>query len=153
MTVTAERPTGVDPRALITPDLFDRLVARITDDHPEHAEHAADIMSQALAFLTACGSNPGAGLSPSKLVDVGWHVFLAYTREYAAFCDLVADRFIHHMPTDTPDTAIADPVAAVGATVAAMRAAGLPVIPELWIAGSECSQCYAGCADDPKTEG
>jgi len=55
-------------------------------------------------------------------------------------------RFIHHAPAET----IPDPVAAIGATVEAMRVAGLPVVPELWIPASECSQCYAGCADDPR---
>ncbi|GAA2873045.1 hypothetical protein GCM10010517_33540 [Streptosporangium fragile] len=97
----------------------------------------------------ACALNPDARLSPSKRVDVGWHVFLTYTRPYEEFCRKVAGRFIHHEPADTPDGAISDPVAAMGATVEAMRAAGLPVVPELWIPAGECSQCYAGCADDP----
>jgi hypothetical protein len=28
--------------------------------------------------------------------------------------------------------------------------AGLPVDPRLWVPRAECSQCYQGCADDPK---
>ena len=105
-------------------------------------------MVQALAFLKACALNPGAGLVPSKLVDIGWHTFVLYTREYAAFCQREAGRFIHHAPSDTESAG--GTIAAIGDTVAAMRAAGLPVDAGLWISFSECSQCYAGCADDPK---
>jgi hypothetical protein len=31
-------------------------------------------------------------------VDRLWHVFLTFTRDYAAFCQAVAGRFIHHRP-------------------------------------------------------
>ncbi|WP_433367889.1 glycine-rich domain-containing protein [Streptosporangium sp. CA-115845] len=89
---------------------------------------------------------PDARLSPSKRVDIGWHTFLAYTREYQDFCTRGAGRFIHHAPADTTS----QPMTTIGTTVEAMRAAGLPVVPELWIPTSECSQCYAGCADDPR---
>ncbi|MEV8639432.1 hypothetical protein AB0395_48065, partial [Streptosporangium sp. NPDC051023] len=92
MTVIVDRPTVTDPRALINPALFDRLVARIRVDHPEHAGIAEPIMEQALAFLAACAANPGIGLGPSELVDIGWHTFLMYTADYAAFCQRTAGR-------------------------------------------------------------
>jgi hypothetical protein len=31
-----------------------------------------------------------------------------------------------------------------------MRDAGMPVDADLWVPKSSCSQCYQGCADDPK---
>ena len=31
-------------------------------------------------------------------VDELWHTFVIFTREYAAFCDAVAGRFLHHVP-------------------------------------------------------
>ena len=63
-------------------------------------------------------------------------------------CDRIAGRFIHHRPSD-PGKAAAEQQA-IGVTIAAMRDAGLPVDPGLWVPRAECSQCYQGCADDPK---
>ncbi|MEU5867310.1 hypothetical protein ABZ815_39485 [Nonomuraea sp. NPDC047529] len=141
---------------LVTPQLFDRLTARIRADHPEHAHQAENIMVEALAFLAACAANPGAGLGPSELVDIGWHTFLMYTEEYARFSARVAGRFIHHQPDDVPGQTGSG--AGLAATVKAIKATGYRVNPALWPSagdcssggGDKCSQCYAGCADTPK---
>ncbi|GLZ04318.1 hypothetical protein Acsp03_17840 [Actinomadura sp. NBRC 104412] len=149
MTATTD---STDLRSLITPDLFGRLTERITSDHGIEAPMAERIVHQALAFLVTCARTPGAGLAPSTSVDTGWHVFLMYTREYAEFCHRVAGRFIHHRPNDRKDSGEAGSgPERIGATVAAMRAAGMPVDTGLWIPATKCSQCYAGCADDPRT--
>jgi hypothetical protein len=150
MTMLTEPTThpSTEPRTLIPPSLFDRLVVRVmTDDHTDR-QRAERITDQALAFLLACALNPGAGLAPSEQVDAGWHAFLLHTREYATFCEQVAGRFIHHRPTDPGEAQPAHHT--IGATLAAMRAAGLHVDAELWVPNSKCSQCYQGCADDPK---
>ncbi|MER6829783.1 hypothetical protein ABT352_27640 [Streptosporangium sp. NPDC000563] len=151
MTITTDRPTST--RLLITPELFDHLTARIKIDHPAHADRAEQIMEQALSFLTACGARPGARLAPSAIVDIGWHTFLMYTREYAEFCQRIAGRFIHHTP-DTPGIP-APPESNAATTATVMRELGLPVIPDLWAhsttcSGSgtgKCSQCHQGCTD------
>jgi hypothetical protein len=151
MTLTQERMDRAlitDPRTVISAELFGRLVGRIVRDEGVELGLAERIMTQALGFLQACAANPGAGLVPSELVDIGWHTFILYTREYADFCERVAGRFIHHRPNDGGHGV--SETEAIGATVAAMRAAGMPVDAELWIPKSNCSQCYAGCADDPK---
>lgn len=163
MTATLER-TVTNPRDLITPALFNRLVARIVKDEQLDQALAERIMTQALAFLKACALNPGAGLSPSRMVDIGWHTFILYTREYAHFCQQVAGRFIHHSPTDdeTQPPCVDEPragnctsephggISPISATAAAMRSAGLPVDEELWKAHSvNCSQCHQGCHDSP----
>jgi hypothetical protein len=142
-----------NPRTLVTADLFGRLAARVAAEQNIPGSEAERVVEQALAFLAACALNLGARLSPSRRVDPGWHAFLQYTLEYAEFCDRIAGRFIHHVPDDTPGMAKpTDPAAAIGATVAAMCTAGLPVDTELWVPDAKCSQCYAGCADDPKRE-
>jgi hypothetical protein len=92
------------------------------------------------------------------LVDLGWHAFILYTAEYAAFCDRVAGRFIHHSPDDVPapEGISAVPIAA---TVKAIRAAGFVVDDELWVGAgvsadcstSKCHQCHAGCYDSPRS--
>lgn len=161
---TVEPPVRTDPRNLISTALFGRLVRRIVKDEQIEQAMAERIMGQALAFLKACADNPGAGLSPSSAVDIGWHTFVLHTREYAAFCDRVAGRFIHHEPTDGDacghskcvdtdcQSAVAsEPVtSSVADTVAAIRSSGLPVDKELWRANpADCSQCHAGCHDSP----
>ncbi|MEU4410789.1 hypothetical protein AB0F88_40315 [Streptosporangium sp. NPDC023963] len=157
MTVILDRPTTT-ARTLVSPALFDRLTARIIVDHPEHAHHADVIMEQALAFLATCAANPGAGLGPSEQVDVGWHTFILYTREYAEFCQETAGRFIHHVPDDVPGESGTG--GGLAATIEAMEAAGYRVDPVVWPTSADCSndkcssgkcnQCHAGCADSPK---
>ncbi|MER5647094.1 hypothetical protein [Streptosporangium sp. NPDC002524] len=155
MTVIIDRPAAT-PRALVTPALFTRLTARIAIDHPEHAHQADVIMEQALAFLATCAANPGAGLGPSDAVDIGWHTFLMYTREYGEFCRRAAGRFIHHAPDDVPGEP--GPGGGLAATIEAMEAAGYRVDPVVWPTsadcsndgGGKCNQCHAGCYDSPK---
>ncbi|WP_068922214.1 glycine-rich domain-containing protein [Planobispora rosea] len=150
MTVTTH--TTADPRTLITPELHARLTARIRTEHPEHGERSDAIVDQALAFLAACAANPRAGLGPSDLVDIGWHTFLMYTREYAEFCDRVAGRFIHHQPDDNPVESAG--ASGLAVTIAAIQEAGYDVDPSLWpmaadCSNQKCSQCHQGCVDSP----
>jgi hypothetical protein len=146
---------GVD---LVEPALLDRLVRRNALDHAELTDDMPErIADQALAFLAACAvaTEP---LGPSDAVDIGWHTFILYTREYAAFCDRVAGRFIHHLPDDSgSDDAGPDddqhrvPLARA---VTAIRVAGYAVDGDLWgidATTGKCTQCHAGCEDSPKS--
>jgi hypothetical protein len=135
-------------RELISPALFDRLTFRVAADEDYDRDTAERIVEQALAFLVACGHYPDGHLSPSQTVDAGWHAFLLHTADYAEFCQRVAGRFIHHRPNG-PDEAPSEQQA-IGATIAAIRDVGLPVDSGLWVPKATCSQCYQGCADDPK---
>ncbi|BFU44969.1 hypothetical protein KRMM14A1004_32060 [Krasilnikovia sp. MM14-A1004] len=94
-------------------------------------------------------SPSGPPIGPSDLVDIGWHTFILYTREYAEFCERVAGRFIHHVPDDVqPDNERDRPTLAD--SVEAIRAAGYQIDPQLWsIDSAECTQCHAGCHDSP----
>jgi hypothetical protein len=38
-----------------------------------------------------------------RAVDEMWHTFLLFTEEYAAYCDRVFGRFLHHHPTTPAD--------------------------------------------------
>jgi hypothetical protein len=96
----------------------------------------------------ACACYPDGHLSPSETVDTGWHAFILHTADYAEFCQRIAGRFIHHRPNGHRETASEQQ--AIGVSITAMREAGLPVDPSLWVPRAKCSQCYQGCADDPK---
>ncbi|RJQ89707.1 glycine-rich domain-containing protein [Amycolatopsis panacis] len=142
MTVAVEDLTG---QGLVSEDLFNRLVSRIAKEHAKPCELAVRIMDQALAFLATC-AHATEPLAPSDTVDIGWHTFILYTREYAAFCDRVAGRFIHHEPADTGVIPVnRTPVDSMSATMKVMRKAGFAVDLPLWTASAKCNQCREGC--------
>jgi len=142
-------------RSLISNDLFNTLVTRIVKDENLCDRSLAErIMDQALAFLATCATNDGEPLAPSRLVDAGWHTFVLFTRDYTAFCDRVAGRFLHHEPTDsgTVDTSAASMMRL--RTITAIERAGYAVDVELWPdAVADCNQCYQGCTDSPRKGG
>jgi hypothetical protein len=141
-TSTASLKTG---RELISYELFERLTGRIVADHGMERDTADRILDQALAFLAASASHAGeSSLSPSRLVDIGWHTFLLYTRDYAAFCQRVAGRFIHHVPDDAPGApARTRPAENRDRTIAAITAAGFAVDEPLWTLGAlDCGSCH-----------
>lgn len=150
MTIAVEHLTG---QGLISESLFRRLVDRIAGEEKKPPEIAARIADQALAFLAACGKATEA-LAPSETVDIGWHTFILYTREYAKFCDNIAGRFIHHVPDDENEkTSNMKAQDQIGRTVRAIRAAGFYVDEELWVGAhgvlGSCTGCANGCHDDP----
>jgi hypothetical protein len=150
---TAPATTATAPRELVSTRMFDRLTRRVMADHGNGQTAAEQIMDQALAFLQACALNPAAGLAPSAEVDKGWHAFILHTADYAEFCQRTADRVIHHLPAEPGDQDNGG--TAIHATMAAMRAAGLPVNTALWPASadyhSKCHHCHSGCHDSPGT--
>lgn len=150
------KPTIVVPTVSVTrparhplPERLGRVVlARrgptvVTDAHVSRT-FAQRIVNQTLAFLATCGQRPDRGLVPSRTVDLGWHAFILHTADYAAFCDRVAGRFLHHEPDDNPRAggSLAD-------TVQAMQTCGFPIDDALWFAAGRCTQCYQGCHNSP----
>jgi hypothetical protein len=150
------RPAGgYTNQHLVDNQTWSRLTARISRDREflelfrerpedERARWAERIFSEALGFLDFCGNSPVGGYGPSTLVDIGWHVFMVYTREYAAFCDRTAGRFIHHSPNDIPGKE------AVGfpprETAEAMQRAGRTVDLVLWDVDNIL--CFVTCVTD-----
>lgn len=145
-TTQTTRQTARTGRSLIEPNLFARLSTRIATEHDTDTATAERIMDQALAYLGACAVTT-APLSPSKQVDIGWHTFILYTRDYAQFCEHIAGRFIHHVPTD--DETATTHAAAPWETTASIVAAGFIVDAPLWEDATKCSQCHNGCNNDP----
>lgn len=143
-------------RTLVGTDLFDSLVRAILRDHSDIGQDRAErIADQALAFLGACARFPEKRLAPSKTVDIGWHAFILYTREYAEFCERVAGRFIHHVPQDAPGAPqhSKEPVSVRVDTVGAIREAGYWVDEQLWAEDAySCGNCYdeGNCAASGK---
>ncbi|MEV0071354.1 hypothetical protein [Amycolatopsis sp. NPDC050768] len=142
MTISVDDYTG---QGLVSEELFEQLTRRIVKEQGMSAEFAARIVDQALAFLAAC-ARPEAPLSPSSTIDIGWHAFILYTKEYADFCDGIAGHFLHHDPTPLGVTPKGfSPQKNVDRSIRAMRDAGFAVDLALWDASARCSQCQQGC--------
>jgi hypothetical protein len=48
-------------------------------------------------FLVTKVLHPELRLAPSSLIDEAWHLFIIFTEDYFAFCELVGG-YIHHRP-------------------------------------------------------
>lgn len=140
---TAQGDHQLTHKGVISEELWSRLVTRIVkDEHMERA-FAERIMDQALGFLRLTAVDPTTSYSPSPLVDIGWHTFILYTREYASFCHRVAGHFIHHAPSDEPGVDYASGRAT--STVVAMLQHGFAVDEALWNSAADCDKCDNCC--------
>jgi len=61
-------------------------------------DRAAQAIQGYLQFLKAIDQHPTAALVPSRDVDEVWHCHLLDTHKYAADCQWLFGRFIHHNP-------------------------------------------------------
>jgi hypothetical protein len=148
MTSVIERPQVRDltNRDLIDAELWGRLVNRLVEEH-QHKGYdvtlAERILDQALGFLRLISLGQEENYSPSPMVDDGWHMFILYTRDYAAFCQRLAGQYLHHEPSDRPGVDYGE--SAIANTVAAMKAAGIAVDEELW--GAHSGKCTIKCSN------
>lgn len=140
-----------DQRHLVDDELWDRLVNRVVQDEAMERPLAERIVNETLRFLRLAAEHPAGGFSPSPLVDIGWHTFILYTREYAAFCDRIAARFIHHSPKDGADTAGAS--GNIADTAQALRSLDGAIDEDLWAGAADLSaNCNSGdgkCCSSP----
>jgi|GEM_PF-2062489 len=121
----------------------DRLVARMQKEHGFSEDVARAVLNETLVFLNMIAENPGCPSSPSTIVDIGWHTFILYTREYSEFCQRAAGRFIHHCPTDTPELRASSQTSQ--ATVEFMATNGIVFDPEMWVVAAFCNVRGTGC--------
>lgn len=145
--VTTVAPASV-PLAnlsMMSGSLRQRLVNRIEKDEEMPRELAERILDQALGYLKLASIKPDGHYRPSPLVDIGWHTFILYTREYGKFCrDLTAGRFIHHEPTD--EDGVPNLSSGPIGTMQAMHEHGIVVDEPLWahLHAADCSDCTGG---------
>ncbi|MFL6625734.1 MAG: TIGR04222 domain-containing membrane protein [Vitreoscilla sp.] len=70
---------------------------RLADDNGWTLGHARAVVAEYRRFLvlTQLAKDP---VSPSPDVDQAWHLHLTRTAHYAAFCEALFGRFLHHEP-------------------------------------------------------
>jgi hypothetical protein len=148
MTVMAERPAKAanakDPRELVDPEVFDKLVGYVMEHESVTRPYAEGMIGQTLVFLKAVADNPRVRLAMDETVDPGWHAFILHSVEYTEFCDRLAGRYLHHVP---PPPGVAMDDDAVARTLPALRATGYRVEEEFWVNRSPCcppNPCIAG---------
>lgn len=135
---------GQDCR-LLDREVQDRLVTSLMHQKQMDRSLAERVMNEVVGFLSlVASSTDGEAYSPSRIVDMGWHAFILYTREYGAFCEKVAGRFIHHVPTDVGDSI--SELKGAGHTLDALRKAGFDVDEQLWLEQGDCQghKCFGG---------
>ena len=69
---------------------------------PQYSDAEWDLVLEGLRDWFAINQSArGARLPmPSQAVDEAWHEFILFTHHYAAFCDEVLGRFLHHVPAE-----------------------------------------------------
>lgn len=137
---------------LIPEKLWDRIVGRLKKDYHFDEEKAELILGETLCFLKMCSDYPNHQFAPSKLIDVGWHMFLLYTRGYQEFCYRVNGGFIHHEPNDGEDADLKK--GGVRLVVQFMQENSIPFHKKLWLSKrgvpDTCkSNCSKNCTPDP----
>jgi len=78
----------------------------------QHAsqEEAEEIFQETLKWLYLCGcglrEDVSCAMTPEiAKLDVMWHTFLMFTRDYADFCERYFGVFLHHVPNEDEEEA------------------------------------------------
>ena len=80
----------------LTPIKF--KATRKEDGYGWSAEHADRMEAAYKRYLILHAKYPHLPLAPERDIDRFWHMHILDTRKYAADCDAVFGRFLHHFP-------------------------------------------------------
>lgn len=135
-TITAGAATAAkDPRELVSPAVFYTLAAYVAQHQEVTLAYAERMVEQMLVWMKAVADNPSVRLAMDETVDPAWHAFMLHSQEYAAFCDQLFGRYLHHVPP-APGTSHSD--AEIDRTLPALHATGYPVDEEFWRGAKPC---------------
>lgn len=79
---------------------FEPLIGRLVDKKGLLRQEAENLYTDMLRFMFLCGT-VGKTLAPSERIDLAWHEFLLFTREYQRFCRSMFGFFVHHNPVES----------------------------------------------------
>lgn len=123
-------PGGRSARQLLSDAEFNAVLGTILNNNPGmQIEMGGRILTQALAFVATAAARPGRAMTPSRVVDEGWHTLILHTGLYYNLCSLYGN-FVHHVP-EQPDPGRFDQ-AVIDRTTALIADAGWEVDAELW---------------------
>ncbi len=83
-----------------------RLVQKIQAQYPHLDEQQLALVIRGLRdYLQLCHlAGRRMVAMPSQVVDLAWHEFILYTRQYQRFCQKGLGRFLHHTPAEAMKT-------------------------------------------------
>ncbi|GLX18933.1 MULTISPECIES: glycine-rich domain-containing protein [Streptomyces] len=126
-------PCSTKPQTPPTPALlddtqFDAVRATVLDDNPGmEPELATRIVTEAIKFVATAAQSTD-DMTPSRLVDKGWHALILHTTLYKQLCAHLGG-FVDHYPT--PQSAEGD-LDALDRTIQSIERAGFSVDRHLW---------------------
>lgn len=140
------------PAALLTPEELADVTATVRGNNPGMTTTTAGrIVTEALAFVTACAKSPGVPISPSRTVDEGWHALILHTALYGRLCAQLG-HVVHHYP-ERPDPSRHDSQI-MARTLDAIRATGHTPDMDLWTApDAMLVPVAADCSHTPRPGG
>jgi len=74
------------------------VVERISKDLNLSKSESEELFNDMIRFLYIARSTNIKPVSPPKMIDEAWHIFIIYTQDYAKFCEKYFSSFIHHRP-------------------------------------------------------
>ena len=82
---------------------FSRILSKRVHKQHDYLSDAdmIQVMKGLRDYFYICNQSKGKMVAmPSEIVDVAWHEFLLFTREYQMFCKKGIGKFLHHTPTE-----------------------------------------------------
>lgn len=79
---------------------FQPLIDRLVEKKGLKRREADDLYLDLMRFMFLCGTVRKV-LAPSERIDLAWHEFLLFTKEYQRFCSRMFGFFIHHNPRES----------------------------------------------------
>lgn len=80
----------------------ERLTVELRKRYPHLSDADCDKVMEGLRvfFLICLAAKNRAVAMPSQAVDVVWHEFILFTRDYEVFCSKALGQFLHHTPAE-----------------------------------------------------
>jgi len=83
---------------ILNSEVVNRVIGKKIKEEKECGKEEGNAVKKKDRVLKkVCGTRPGI-CSPTDQIDAAWHEFVLYTQDYAAFCNDMFGRFIHHIP-------------------------------------------------------
>ncbi|MGD9482345.1 hypothetical protein WDH52_03650 [Streptomyces sp. TRM70308] len=143
----------MDTRTLLADDQLADVVATVLDNNDGIVEPIARrIVDEAIRFVATAAAFPTVAITPSRVVDEGWHALILHTALYANLCERLGGMFVHHYPERPGPERHDDGV--LTRTTTLMEKAGYTVDYELWTAPTKTLVPVAAqCSHTPKPGG
>lgn len=132
---------------------FQPLIDRLVEKKGLKRTEAEELYRDLMRFMFLCGTRSEV-LAPSERIDLAWHEFLLFTKQYQEFCSRMFGFFVHHKPRtkkDNPRKSGKSPIA--NTLIAAREVFGALSANWDFPQAADCFGCSYKCArcDTPST--